>query len=154
MIRLLLALLLAVPCWAESVPLAWDASTSENIAGYKVYVGTASRSYSPPITIGNVTAYTVTGLGTGTHYFAVTAFDASGNESDYSNEVSKTIGATSSRCDLNSDGAVNSIDIQLLINSMLSSNPTIGDINADSKINVLDLQILSNVILGRSACPQ
>jgi hypothetical protein len=39
-----------------------------------------------------VTAYTVTGLPTGTHYFAVTAFDTSGNESDYSNEVSKTIG--------------------------------------------------------------
>ena len=93
-LRLVIAfLLLASSAWAESVPLAWDASVSPNIAGYKVYTGTTSRTYGTLITIGNVTTYTVPGLPSGfTYYFAVTAFDASGNESDFSNEVSKTLG--------------------------------------------------------------
>jgi hypothetical protein len=73
-----------------SVSLAWDASPSPNITGYKVYYGNASRSYGTPVTIGNVLTYTVTGLTPNTWYFAVTAFDNSGNESGYSNEVSAT----------------------------------------------------------------
>lgn len=80
---------------ASSVPLAWDASTSSNISGYKVYYGNASRSYSTIKTIGNQTTYTVDGLGMGTWYFAVTAFDKDGNESDFSNEVSKFIAESS-----------------------------------------------------------
>jgi predicted phage tail protein len=73
------------------VSLAWDASISENIAGYKVYVGTATRTYTAPITVGNQTTYTVEGLKPGTFYFAVTAFNAAGDESDFSNEVNTTI---------------------------------------------------------------
>lgn len=76
---------------AADVSLAWDASISTNIAGYKVYVGTGSRTYGAPRVIGNQTTYTVTGLGPGVYFFAVTAFDASGNESDFSNEVSQQI---------------------------------------------------------------
>lgn len=88
-----LAFLLLIPAISQAadVSLAWDASTSPNIAGYRVYVGTASRTYTAPITIGNQTTYTVTALGPGTFYFAVTAFNTAGNESDFSNEVSTTI---------------------------------------------------------------
>ena len=76
---------------AASVSLAWDPSVSPNISGYRVYLGLLSRIYQPPIEIGNQTTYTVTGLGPGTWFFAVTAFDVDGNESDFSNEVSETI---------------------------------------------------------------
>ncbi|TAK02130.1 MAG: fibronectin type III domain-containing protein [Candidatus Manganitrophaceae bacterium] len=65
------------------------------MAGYKVYYGTVSRHYGAPITVGNQTAYTVTGLGLGTYYFALTAYDAAGNESAFSNEISKTFFDTS-----------------------------------------------------------
>jgi hypothetical protein len=42
--------------------------------------------------VGNVAAYTLMGLSNGArYYFAVTAFDISGNESGYSNEVFKDI---------------------------------------------------------------
>jgi hypothetical protein len=77
---------------ATDVSLAWDASVSSNVSGYRVYVGTSSRSYNPPIPIGNLTTYTVTGLQNGTYYFTVTAVDTGGNESAYSNEVSQVIG--------------------------------------------------------------
>jgi hypothetical protein len=45
--------------------------------------------YSVNVDAGNVTSYTVEGLQTGTlYYFAITAYNASGSESDVSNEVS------------------------------------------------------------------
>jgi fibronectin type 3 domain-containing protein len=44
------------------------------------------------VSTGSSTAYTVTGLQSGqTYYFAVTAVDASGRESPFSNEASKLI---------------------------------------------------------------
>jgi hypothetical protein len=154
-LRLILAaLLLTVSACAADVSLAWDPVSSERVAGYKVYVGLAPRTYQAPIVVGNQATYTVTGLLPGaTWYFAITAFDSTGIESDYSNEVFKTITAGGNRCDLNGDLKVDALDIQKLVNILLSGFQTSGDINADSKTNVLDLQILSNVILGRQLCP-
>jgi fibronectin type 3 domain-containing protein len=83
--------LFAAPCMAADVSLAWDASVTATVTGYKVYFGNESRTYQRPIIIGNQTMYTVTGLQDGTWYFAVTAFDAYGNESGFSNEVSTVV---------------------------------------------------------------
>jgi hypothetical protein len=76
---------------AADVSLAWDASASPDISGYKLYRGTGSGSYDAPVEVGNQTAYTVTGLTAGTYYFAVTAVNTTGDESDFSNEVFTTI---------------------------------------------------------------
>jgi hypothetical protein len=84
-------LLCSLPVIAADVSLAWDASSSPNVAGYKIYAGNESGKYNAPATIGNQTAYTVKGLGPGTWYFAVTAFNSAGGESGFSNEVSTTI---------------------------------------------------------------
>jgi len=64
------------------------------VAGYRVYWGSSSGSYSQAhgagVNTGSTTSYTVTGLTVGrTYYFAVTAYDAAGNESAFSGEVSK-----------------------------------------------------------------
>jgi hypothetical protein len=64
------------------------------VAGYRVYWGTASGSYGQArgagLNAGNSATYTVTGLTVGrTYFFAVTAYDAAGNESAFSGEVSK-----------------------------------------------------------------
>ena len=77
--------------FAAGVTLAWDPITQAELAGYKIYVGTSSRNYGTGIDVGNVTRYTVTALGPGTYYFAVTAYDVTGRETGYSNEVSETI---------------------------------------------------------------
>ncbi|MBZ0156183.1 MAG: fibronectin type III domain-containing protein, partial [Alphaproteobacteria bacterium] len=90
-------LLLAAPdAFSASAALSWDAPTTNtdgspltDLAGYKLYYGTSSGSYSQTINVGTTSSYTVTGLLGGTYYFAVTAYDSEGNESAYSNEVSK-----------------------------------------------------------------
>ncbi len=139
---------------AADVALAWDASTSENIAGYRVYVGTAPGAYSASTTIGNQTTYTVTGLGAGAYYFAVKAFNAAGYESDFSNEVSTTITGSGFTCDLNGDSGVNALDLQRMVNIILglASGSASFDLNSDGKVDVLDLQILNNVVLGLRSC--
>jgi fibronectin type 3 domain-containing protein len=75
-----------------SVTVRWDASTSTNLAGYKIYVGTVSGQYGSPVDVGNVTSYVMKDLTLGdTYFFAVTSYNGSGVESAYSNEVSQTV---------------------------------------------------------------
>ncbi len=77
---------------AKSAVLTWDAPTNTTgVAGFKVYYGTASKTYTNVDNAGNVTSYTVNGLAPGAYYFATTAYDTSGNESGSSNEVSITV---------------------------------------------------------------
>jgi len=74
--------------YAAQVTVAWDPETDPNVAGYKVYYGTASRSYQYNNDAGKNTTSTVSNLQTGTtYYFAVTAYNATGIESGYSAEV-------------------------------------------------------------------
>lgn len=74
----------------QSVTLAWNANTETNLAGYRLYYGTATRSYSGIVPVSAPqTRATVTNLQAGgTYYFAVTAYTRDGLESDYSDEVS------------------------------------------------------------------
>lgn len=73
---------------AGSVNLAWDASTNSGVTGYNIYYGNASHSYPNQTAVGKSLSGVVSGLTPGmTYYFAVTATDSSGNESDFSNEI-------------------------------------------------------------------
>src|SRR6266850_688846 len=75
-----------------NVTLAWDPSTSPNIAGYNIYFGTESTSYTNMVPVGNVTQLTVSNLAENvTYFFAAAAFDSFGLESDFSEEVSYNI---------------------------------------------------------------
>jgi len=75
----------------SSVRLAWDRNTETNIAGYRVYSGVASRVYTNMVNVGNVTTASVTNLVAGVTYrFAVTAYNTTGAESDFSSEISFT----------------------------------------------------------------
>ena len=74
--------------------LSWSAVGDGDLAGYRVYSGTSSRSYSQAkgsgVDTGKSTQFTASGLTSGrTYYFSVTAYDQAGNESAYSSEVSK-----------------------------------------------------------------
>ena len=91
----LLLLLCTSPAFAADVRLAWDPNPETTLSGYKLYFGTASRDYATVINVAKSTTYTVTGLVSGTYYFAVTAYDIQGNESGFSNEVLTTIAGCS-----------------------------------------------------------
>ncbi len=161
---------------ASQVTLAWDASTSTGVTGYRLHVGTAPGSYAQSFDAGNTTSYTVTNLTAGvTYYFVATAYDSAGNTSGYSNEVSTTIpggtaatpatsGTTASAPsgDLNGDGVVNVADalraLQIATGEV-SATPTDlanGDVaplvngkpSPDGKITVEDALIILQKAVG------
>jgi len=73
---------------ASSVSLEWAPNTDPAVAGYNVYYGGVSRDYTNAISAGNSTQAVVEGLVEGqSYYFAVTAYDVFGDESDYSGET-------------------------------------------------------------------
>ena len=80
------------PITTGSAGLSWTANTEPDLAGYKVYIGTQSGLYNPPISLGTTTTYTATNLASGkTYYFCVSALDSASNESPCSAEVSKPL---------------------------------------------------------------
>jgi PKD repeat protein len=84
--------LLAPRALAASVNLAWDPVSSPVLAGYLIHYGPAAGTYTTTIDVGNVTARSVADLTEGaTYHFAVTAYDASGTQSPFSNDVAATI---------------------------------------------------------------
>ena len=92
-IRLIFAflsvLLVSTAASAQSVNLAWNASTDTSVTGYVVKWGTRTNSYSSSIDVGNRTSWTVTGLTPDQkYYFVVTSYAATGLSSAPSNEVS------------------------------------------------------------------
>lgn len=73
---------------SQSVSLSWDPASDTGVAGYRVYCGTASRDYDTVMDVGNVTSASIPlPLSGVTYYFAVTDYDQSGNQSDFSNEA-------------------------------------------------------------------
>ncbi len=75
--------------YGASIKIAWNANQESDLDGYRVYYGTAAGNYGTPIDVGEITAYEITGLNTGTRYYiALTAYDTSDNESAKSVEIS------------------------------------------------------------------
>ncbi|GJL64051.1 MAG: hypothetical protein NPIRA04_27050 [Nitrospirales bacterium] len=73
----------------DSIKVQWSANSESDLAGYRVYQGTSPGSYSIYFDVGNTTVYEPQSLEAGlTYYFAITAYDAVGNESSPSTEVS------------------------------------------------------------------
>ena len=92
-------------CTSNSVFVAWDApmdsgntAVDQTVGGFYVYVGTAPQSYTRKIRVGVAApvlatyAQEATGLGLGTYYFTVTAFNGSG-ESAFASEATWTFSA-------------------------------------------------------------
>ena len=70
-----------------------DGSALTNLAGYTVYYGTSPDNLAKSVKVSNpgLTAYSVTGLTSGTWYFAVTSYSADGVESSRTATVSTKI---------------------------------------------------------------
>ncbi len=81
---------------SASVTLAWtpptqndDGSTLNNLAGYKIYYGTEPGDYTNQVRVDNpgLSSFVVGNLTPTTYFFAATAFNTSGIESDFTNEI-------------------------------------------------------------------
>ncbi len=76
---------------AQSVRLAWNASPSSGVTGYRVYYRTSSGRQSISVNVGNVLTATISvSMMRTTYVFWVTAYNSAGLESSRSNEVSYT----------------------------------------------------------------
>lgn len=65
--------------------LTWDPNPELDLAGYKLYLGSAAREYSETLYLGNVIQHRVEV--DNLTYFTLTAIDSAGNESSFGNEV-------------------------------------------------------------------
>lgn len=82
-----------------TVTLSWQAPTENvdgtaisDLAGFRIYFGPMSGSYTDQLDVSSPGTSTQSlTLPSGSYYFAMTAVDADGNESGYSNEVVRTV---------------------------------------------------------------
>ena len=154
-IEILAALALPMPAVGSvSATLAWSPSPSPNVSGYNIYYGTTSRTYTNMIRAGNVTCATIEHLEPGrTYYFANTSYNATGDESLFSNE------AAFAGCNVTAGGglrwrirppALNQDQLVFSLapgapagmginptNGLLSWNPSLGDANSTNTITVI-----------------
>lgn len=169
---------------AATVSLSWDPPTTNadgspcaDLAGYKIYWGTAGGIYTDVLTATNCVNCPAPSVGFATefecllsytqgvtYFFAVTAFDTFGNESDFSNEVFKTIPIASNpigniyTVEASTATRVDGLDLMLIgkcfgagINGPSCtiagqnkwSNCGAADLNDDGKVDAIDLGILS-----------
>jgi hypothetical protein len=92
---LFLSLLFSSSDSMAQIQLAWDANTASDLAGYKVYYGTASGKYGRPLDVKKMMSSNLIGLIPGVkYYFVVTAYNKANIESSFSNEVYGTITET------------------------------------------------------------
>ncbi|NUO80187.1 T9SS type A sorting domain-containing protein [candidate division KSB1 bacterium] len=76
------------PNCLAAATLLWQPNVERDLAGYKVYIGEKPKQYNTVVNVGKRTRYSLDSLPRDkTYYLAVTAYDASGNESAHSQEV-------------------------------------------------------------------
>jgi hypothetical protein len=85
---------------SSSVTFNWVAPTENsngspltNLAGYKIHYGTTSEDYTEVVALNNpsLSRYVLDTLPKGTYYFAITAYNSAGVESNLSGEISATL---------------------------------------------------------------
>jgi len=88
---------LRISAAAESTNLVWQLSDDPKVAGYFVYYSEKSGFYIRRNDVGKTNHKEFMNLTKGkTYYFAITAYDDAGRESDYSDEVYATHGVVGS----------------------------------------------------------
>jgi hypothetical protein len=114
---------------ASEIVLAWTSSNDSDVAGYRIYYGTSISKLNYRISVTDATSCVISGLEEGrTYYFVATAFSDNGDESVFSNVVSKYIVSENNEADAvqgneTVDGAVQS----LTLNEFEYSDRAFGD---------------------------
>lgn len=78
----------------ENIPLAWNANTESDLAGYRIHCGPATNTYTEPgfpVDVGNVTTTTISVQANGLKFIAAVAYNTSALTSTFSNEISRNV---------------------------------------------------------------
>ena len=126
---------------------SWEAVPDPIVAGYKVHWGSSSGNYTHTADAGNVTEIIITHFTEGMTYFAaVTAYDSSGEESEFSEEYSFVY--TSNNTDLGTpeadpdgDGIPNLLESALKNGDPQTPNP--GILPVSSFVTIAKRQYLA-----------
>ena len=98
LLSLLVTMAIAV---SGTLTATWDANTESDLAGYRVHYGPGSGNYTTVKDVGNQTVYVADNLPAGEeYYFAISAYDRFGNESELSTEVSAVVPDSSLQVDI------------------------------------------------------
>ena len=93
-LALLMCVVLAVGAGGDalggSITVQWDPVSDQNLAGYRIYYGLSSGTYSQSLDLGVITQHTLAGLPDCTaHYIALKSIDSLGQvSSQFSSEIS------------------------------------------------------------------
>ena len=84
--------------FAATIEFGWNANTEQDLAGYRLYQATTSGAYTKGTFVAEIpkpaVAYSLAAVPDGTYFWVLTAFDETGNESDWSNEVTLRVDET------------------------------------------------------------
>jgi hypothetical protein len=132
------------------IHLSWSPSTdNQTVGGYLVYRGISPTSLSVYGKTSTNSFDDTQVLFSIPFYYTVAAYDVSGNYSAQSVMVSAAATTALVSCDLNGDGLINVVDVQLAINQALAIVAcTTADVNLDGFCNVTDVQRIINAALG------
>lgn len=75
----------------QAVTVNEDGSPLNDLAGYRIYYGTALGQYPYVVDVGLQTSYAIGSVISGTYCFAIAAYDSMGNEGKLSDGVCKKI---------------------------------------------------------------
>lgn len=104
---------------ASNITFVWDASTSTDVAGYKLYQSTISGSYDSSKVVADISAPNTTArienIQDGTYFWVVTAYDGNGNESGYSNEVTRDLDTTA-------PNAPGNLTVEIIVKVIVTNN--------------------------------
>ena len=108
--------------FGAALSLSWNPNGEADLDGYKIYYGTSPGNYGPPIDVGDVTSYSLSGLIEGVRYYiALAAYDTSDNESGKSGEVN---GVAQSITTTSSTGTTTSTPATTTVSGYDSTPPT------------------------------
>ena len=130
----------------ETVALSWSASPDADVIGYKLhygyaekppYLGSDAQEGISPIYVAGKTTFSISGLTPGTrYYFALTAVDASGNESVLSQVASANF---ISAIDSDGDGLLDDWEIAHF-SSLTTVNASDSDYDSDGLSNIAEYE--------------
>lgn len=130
--------------YSTQATLIWNQNLEDDLAGYKLYYGTSSSNYNKSDDVGNVTIHTLLNLVKGATYFiAVTAYDLSGNESDFSNEVVYFVAANETN---ENDVDSTNVPLNIVLSKNSAGKSVLPDV-VDVRVKDHDGKPMSNILV-------